>query len=42
MTVVETRVLSFEGGRWLTGEAGSIGGVPQWGDEDATLLKGGE
>ena len=37
MTVVETRVLSSEGGRWPTGEAGSIGGVPQWGDEDATL-----
>ena len=42
MTVVETGVLLSEGGWWPMGEAGSIGGVPQWGDEDATLSKGGE
>ena len=42
MMVVETRVLSSEGGKRTTGEAASIGGVPQWGDEDATLSKRGE
>ena len=41
MTVVETYGSIIRGSRWPTGEAGSIGGIPQWVTRMPPLCNGG-